>query len=156
MTDFEFIVTGPKITKYGTRATAPVIEEIIRDAKSEIQMVAYLIAPSAVNLLKSLKASAERGITVTIIINDLEKQNNKIVTFLKKLQEKNPNCHVINFQDQNSEQIHAKILIVDRKVALLGSANYSWGGMYDNYEIGVLLKGKSVWTLSNMVDSLSR
>jgi cardiolipin synthase len=156
MTDFEFVVTGPKITKYGNRATAPVIEEIIRDAKSEIQMVAYLIGPSAVNMLKLLKASAERGITLTIIINDLEKQNKKIVTFLKKLQEKSPHCRVIDFKNLNTEQIHAKILIVDRKVALLGSANYSWGGMYDNYEIGVLLKGKPVWNLSNMVDSLSR
>ncbi len=56
------------------------------------------------------------------------------------------------FQNQ---MLHAKVIVADRKKAVLGSANFSWGGMSAHYEIGVLLEGKDAWTLSKLVDEVA-
>lgn len=53
------------------------------------------------------------------------------------------------------QMLHAKVVVVDRKKAVLGSANFSWGGMAAHYEIGVLLEGDEAWTLSKLVDDVA-
>jgi phosphatidylserine/phosphatidylglycerophosphate/cardiolipin synthase-like enzyme len=53
------------------------------------------------------------------------------------------------------QTLHAKVIVADRKKAILGSANFSWGGMSSHYEIGVLLEGKDAWTLSELVDEIA-
>lgn len=54
------------------------------------------------------------------------------------------------------QTLHAKVIVADRKKAILGSANFSWGGMSSHYEIGVLIEGKDARTLSELVDEIAR
>ena len=54
------------------------------------------------------------------------------------------------------QTLHAKVIVADRKKAILGSANFSWGGMSSHYEIGVLVEGKDARTLSELVDEIAR
>jgi phosphatidylserine/phosphatidylglycerophosphate/cardiolipin synthase-like enzyme len=51
------------------------------------------------------------------------------------------NTQIINFND-SQKQVHAKGIIVDRKIAVIGSANFTWSGIYGNYEIGAILYDK--------------
>ena len=37
--------------------------------------------------------------------------------------------------------LHAKILVVDRRLALVGSANFTGRGMESNLECGILIRG---------------
>jgi len=53
------------------------------------------------------------------------------------------------------QMLHAKVVVVDRKKAVLGSANFSWGGMASHYEIGVFLEGDEAWTLGKLVDDVA-
>jgi len=53
------------------------------------------------------------------------------------------------------KMLHAKVVVVDREKAVLGSANFSWGGMSAHYEVGVLLEGPEAWTLSKLVDDVA-
>lgn len=62
---------------------------------------------------------------------------------------------VVDFTYTTGNQIHAKVVVVDRRKAVVGSANFSWRGMYGNYEIGVLIRNKPAWTLGKIVDRLS-
>jgi len=61
---------------------------------------------------------------------------------------------VYDFTDPEKRQLHAKIIVADRKKAIVGSANLSWGGMYSNYEIGLLIEGEAAWKLAEIVDTL--
>jgi phosphatidylserine/phosphatidylglycerophosphate/cardiolipin synthase-like enzyme len=52
--------------------------------------------------------------------------------------------------------LHAKLVVVDRKTALVGSANISKGALVSNYEIMLKISGDAVSSLSLMLDNLAK
>ena len=152
MNRIEILATGPELIQRGIRGIEPVVEEIINDAENEIQMVAYIFTSRAIHLLNLMERAAERGIKIDMIINHLESQDEAVRSKLSFLSSRFPHVKIFNFVDPEGRQLHAKIIVVDRKSAVIGSANFSWGGMYANYEIGLLLQGEVVWKLAGIID----
>lgn len=140
--------------KQGVRSAEPVIEEIIINASKEIQILAYVFTSKAIHILNQVEHAAKRGIKITIIVNDLQSQEGVIKAKLKTMEVSFPHVQVFNFTDNTKKQLHAKIVVVDREKAVIGSANFSWGGMYSNYEIGLLVEGEPAWKIAQLVDSL--
>lgn len=155
MTDVEILATGQELISKGVRGFEPVMEETVRGATKEIQVVAYLITKQAMNLIDLLERAADRGIVVTIIVNRLEEQDQLIVGRLARIASRHGHFRVLNFTDKKGRQLHAKIMIVDRKRAIVGSANFSWGGMFSNYEIGLYIQGRPAWKLATVIDNLA-
>lgn len=151
----EIIVTGPELIKSGVRGIEPVLEEMINSARSEIQVMAYLLTPSSMHILELLERAAGKGVRIVLLVNDVKSQNALIVSRLKSLSAKFPHVKVMNFIDPKKRQLHAKVIIADRKRAIVGSANLSWGGMYSNFEIGIFVEGEPAWQLAAIVDLLS-
>ena len=53
--------------------------------------------------------------------------------------------------------LHAKIFTVDGETAILGSANLSFNGMFDNHEIMVEISGKRfVSRINKLLDGLAQ
>jgi cardiolipin synthase len=154
MNRIEILATGPELIRRGIRGIEPVLEEIINDAENEIQTMAYIFTPRAMHLLNLMERAAERGIKIDMIINHLESQDEAVRSKLGYLSSRFPHVRIFNFIDQEGRQLHAKIVVVDRKRAVMGSANFSWGGMHANYEIGLLLQGEAVWGLASIIDFL--
>lgn len=150
----EVLVTGPEIIGRGIRGIEPVIEEIINGASSEIHVATYLLTSSAIKIIELLRRAAERGVRINIIVNDLKSQDPRIVSELKSMSDQFPHVKVIDFRDPHGAQLHAKVIVVDRKKAVVGSANLSWCGMYSNYEVGLLIEGEPAWQLAAIIDSL--
>ncbi|MGL5798170.1 MAG: phospholipase D-like domain-containing protein, partial [Cetobacterium sp.] len=48
--------------------------------------------------------------------------------------------------------IHSKLLIVDSEIAFLGTANFDYRSMYQNFEINMLILGKNIVQLENRID----
>lgn len=153
MEDVEILATGPEFVKEGVRGIEPVIEEMILDAKDEIQMVAYVITSN--RLLRLLDDACNRGVKITLIINRFQGQNNTIKSALKHLVERYNSMQIIDFSKNDNTQLHAKALVVDRKKGVIGSANFSWNGMFGNYEIGVSISRKHSWRVAKIIDILS-
>jgi phosphatidylserine/phosphatidylglycerophosphate/cardiolipin synthase-like enzyme len=148
------LATGLEFIRAGTRGVEPVIEEIIHDAREEIQLMTYSFTPRAQRIMALLEKAAERSIKVTIIVNRLDLQEDKIkhkLRFLK--QEYADNVHLVDFSDANGRELHAKVVVVDRKKTVIGSANLSGRGMVHNYEIGVLIEGQKAWEMARLIDS---
>ena len=118
----------------------PTIESLILEASSEIQILAYVFTASALPILDLLEKQASKGLAITIVVNHLGSQRPVIVSKFDKLS-KFQKVKIIDFVDERKRQLHAKVLIVDRMKALVGSANFTWGGMFTNYEVGVKLGG---------------
>lgn len=154
MTDIQILATGSKFIGEGVRGTGQVIEELIRQAKNEIQIMAYLFTESG-KIIPLLEKSLQKGIKVTIVINDLGKQDAEIKKKISILGKEFSNLKVVNFLKEGGEQLHAKVVVVDRKKAVVGSANFSWSGLTRNYEVGVLLSGEAAWKLGKLVDDLT-
>jgi cardiolipin synthase len=154
MTESEVIGTGIDFLRTGIRGMEPTIESLILEASSEIQIMAYVFTASALPILDLLEKQASKGLTITIVVNHLNSQRPTIISKLNKLS-KFQKVKLIDFADQRKRQLHAKVLIIDRMKALVGSANFTWGGMFTNYEVGIKVEGEVAWKLAALVDTLA-
>lgn len=124
-----------------------------KKGKSEVQEFFKIIN----NLLKN-----ERS--VVLIVNDNESKtmpscNPDAKIKLKELQKKYPDrfqYYLFNSKSIHAKKIlHAKLVVVDRQIALIGSANISKSALSSNYEVMLKISGDVVSRLSLMLDNLA-
>jgi len=154
MNKVQILATGSEFLKGGVRGTGPVIEEMIKSSEKEIQIMAYVISLHASKFLDYLEEALQKEVKMTIILNRLDEQDEKIKKKIKKMERQYRKLKVINFTDPLGGDLHAKVIVVDRKKAVIGSANFSWHGMSHNYEVGVQIEGDSAWKLGKLIDDL--
>ncbi len=155
MSDMEILATGRLFVKHsGVRATQPVIERLLHDTERSIHMLAYKLGPK-IEMWDLLEAKIEYGYDVTIILS-MDDQIQPVRKRLRKMAHQHQdNLHLMDFKNPEGGLLHAKVLVVDRKTAVLGSANFSKGGFDDHYEIGLLIENKDItWQLAGLIDSL--
>lgn len=155
MNRIDILATGPKFIGRGIRGTEPVVEEILRQARSEIHIAAYVFTSSAMHLIDLIEQAAERGVKVTMVINNLEDHYENVRTRLKSVKSRFEFVRLVDFMDVEGGQLHAKVVVVDRKKAVIGSANFTKGGMVANYEIGAFVEGDKAWALAELIDILA-
>ena len=153
-TDVQILVTGSRFTGKGFRAIEPVMEELIHSASQEIHLTAYVLTPSAIGLLNLLEDALERGVRLTAIVNNLEQQPREIVEKMRFMAARFPHMRLSSFSSPEGRYLHAKVLVVDRKTAVMGSANLTWGGLVANHELALLIRGDAVWQLASLLDTL--
>jgi len=125
-----------------------------KNGKSEVKEFFKIIS----DLLKN-----ERS--VVIIANDNESKkmpscNPDAKVKLKELKKKYPDrfqYYLFNSKSVHVKKIlHAKLVVVDRQIALIGSANISMSALSSNYEIMLKISGDVVSRLSLMLDNLAK
>lgn len=62
---------------------------------------------------------------------------------------------IVDFYDPRGEELHAKVIVVDRQKAVVGSAYFTRNGMVLNREIAVLINGCAAWNLASLIGRLS-
>lgn len=97
------------------------------------------------------------GRQVQFIINNLngdligDYSKNKLNMLMKY-----ENFDLQNFVPKKErDSLHAKIIVIDRKIALVGSANLTQHGMFSNYEIMLKVSGGVVGNITRMLDKLA-
>ncbi len=154
MSSIKILATGSDFLKEGVRGTGPVIEELMENIDNELHILAYVISEHAEKFLGLIERALESGIKTTLVINNLQKQDTYVRDKLLKWKSKFRYFNLVDF-NRKEKTLHAKVVVVDREKAVVGSANFSWGGMSGNYEIGILLEGREAWTLSKLVDDVA-
>jgi len=154
MTTVRILATGSDFLQEDVRGTGPVIEQIICEARKEIHVMAYVISKHADKFLDVLEKSLETGVKTTLVINNLAGQDQEVRDRFISWKQKFPYFRLVDFS-RSEKTLHAKVVVVDREKAVIGSANFSWGGMSGNYEIGVLIEGRDAWMLSKLVDDVA-
>jgi phosphatidylserine/phosphatidylglycerophosphate/cardiolipin synthase-like enzyme len=135
--------TGPESETAQGRLTLAVLADLVDEARREILLVSYATMPSE-TVRAALSAAADRGVEITLL---LERTAD------------NPRFggHGEPFPDIAAHRLcwpavgrpagasmHAKVLVVDRQTALIGSANLTGYGLERNLECGVLIRGGHV------------
>lgn len=148
------LVTGITWVGSGIRSIDGSQEDLIREAKQEIVVITYGISNNAVSFVDTLGDAAHRGIQIKIIIDNFKKQpagiRNKLLEYSSKL----PNFQVFSFLEHPDGYLHAKVLVADRKRAIVGSSNLSWRGLVTNHELAVLVEGRAVKDIASAVDRI--
>ncbi len=133
----------------------PVMQELVQRARDEIHILAYVMTRQALPLLEAIDSALARGVKTTIVLNVIPNQQVELESELNSLVRMYPHAIVRYFDQADGSQLHAKVLVADREQAVVGSANYTWGGFVANHEIGVLLSGEAAWELARLADKLA-
>jgi phosphatidylserine/phosphatidylglycerophosphate/cardiolipin synthase-like enzyme len=148
----QVVWSGPKISGSFLRATREVVREILRQARRELLIVGYWIAASddedgiIEEYVGSLADAAARGVSVTVIIDERVRpdgrDNRQILVSAWPSGRALPALFTWRLPpDDRHLKLHAKVLVADRRDALVTSANLTFYAMDRNMEMGVRSTG---------------
>jgi len=151
------VVTGLAWMGRGIRSIDSTIEEMLTSASDEIQVAAYMITRGAEDFIQLIGHCLSRGVRVTLIVNRFRSQPNEIQTIIAQMARQFPHFNLLEFhpKDEN-EDLHAKLIVVDRYRALVGSPNLSWKGLILNHELAVIVAGPAAARIGNLIDTLAK
>lgn len=150
-------VTGMGWLGAGVPAVGRTMVEMIAGAQQEIILTIYSTTPGSGPVWQELERALVTGIRCTLVINRIEDQHLEIRALLARLVARYPETlSVNNFVADEADGLHAKILVVDRRVALVGSANLTLRGMVGAHELAVILRGPVAELIADRVDMLLR
>jgi cardiolipin synthase A/B len=137
--------TGPESEAPQGRLTLAVLTDLINEAQHEIVLASYATLPS-VDIQAALSVAADRGVEITLLLErpvDNPHFNGHTDPFPGLLARRL--CWPATERPAGAS-MHAKVLLVDRRIALVGSANLTGYGLERNLESGVLIRGGRVPT----------
>jgi len=151
----KIVATGDKLIGGGVRTIYTCIEDMIESAEHDILIATFSMSQNIKELLNLLEAKLKLGVELIIIINRLQEQSEEIKNYLQYLENNYDFIKIINFSkiDPGSE-LHMKVIVVDRKKALIGSANFTWKGLLDNYEIAVYFEGEKADEIYQLISKI--
>lgn len=148
------VVTGTEWMGSGVGSIETVIADLFKTVISELHISAYAISNSSDLFFEWLEKALQRGIKVKILINRLDEQPFEVRGRLKNLLIKYPHFFLYEFKSTENVDLHAKVIAIDRKKALVGSSNLSKRGLITNFEMGLLVEGPVADTITNTLDKL--
>lgn len=143
--------TGPESETAHGRLTLAVLSDLVDEAQTDILLVSYATLPSR-SVRASLEAAAARDVNISLL---LERRSDN--PRYEGSDDPFPGLAARRLiwsakHRPSGASMHAKLLVVDRRTALIGSANLTGYGLDRNLECGVLIRGGPVPT--RLVDHL--
>ena len=130
------LATGEKWIGYGVRSFRSVIDDLISNATNELYLTAYVLTD--MSIVNKLRKALERGVKVEIYLyGDESSIRYEAVNYILNLQRE---FNYLKIHRIETEILHAKVLVADGKKVLSGSANFTFRGMTNNYELGFLVE----------------
>lgn len=150
------VVSGSAWMGSGLGSIESALYRLFTQANDEITIVAYAISSATPLLFQQLAAALQRGIRVRSLVNRFALQPPSVQQHFQNLHQSFPHLlRLYSFTPQSDEaDLHAKIVLVDRYYALVGSANLSLRGLMDNHELGVVIEGAGAADIARAVDLL--
>ena len=141
-------------------AGAPSVEQqlgnLVRGARREIAACVYSVTSSARPLLADIDEIVAQGVTATLVVNAVAEQHADVQAFLRGAARRRDGWRIYDFSASGpSAELHAKVVVVDRSAALLGSANLSYRGLVANHEMAVVVRGPTAEAIASRIDMLT-
>lgn len=135
--------TGPVPQVGHSRLTIAVVADLIAEAEREILLVSYATYPPP-TVAAALQAAADRQVAVTLLLERAEDKPgwNGLHDPFPRLRA-DVLCWPLE-ERPSGASLHAKVLVVDRHTALVGSANLTAFALERNLECGLLIRGGPV------------
>lgn len=163
----QVVWTGPKVDGSFLRATREVVRELLRGAQAELLVVGYWIAARddgegiIEEVIGSLADAVARGLTVRIVVDERTRpdglDNRGILVSAWPARVSLP--RILTWRLPPNDQhlkLHAKVLVADRRDALVTSANLTFYAMDRNMEMGVRIVGRPAVDIARHFDLLER
>jgi cardiolipin synthase len=131
--ELQVVASGPDVDG------DPIYESLIsmiQEAERSIWIVTPYFIPDEV-LFRSLMVKARAGHDVTIIVP--VRSNHRITDYARRYYTRELAKAGVRLRLFHHGMLHSKAVIVDDRLALMGSANFDLRSLFVNFEIGVLL-----------------
>lgn len=153
-TSLELVWTGPEARGSTTRDTAVVVRRLFESAQRSVLIAGYSIDHGAELLRPLHEAMVERGVEARFFLNlegdartELERDRTAARAVDRFLDENWPFGEPwpdISYDPRSltygaGASLHAKVIVVDERLTLIGSANLTDRGQTRNVEAGVLI-----------------
>ncbi len=148
------VVTGTAWMGGGIGSIESALEQLFREAQQEIALTAYSMSTGADLLFAWMEAALARGVQIRLIINHLDDHPFNVVSQLRRFAATYAHFHLYNFLAADEADLHAKVIVADRRVALVGSSNLSRRGLLANHEMAILIHGAAAANAANALDRL--
>jgi cardiolipin synthase len=151
-------VTGLAWLGSGIPSVEQEMTTLVKGARREIALCAYSITAGALTLLREIRDVVSQGVTATLIVNAFNRQPADVQMYLRDAARALPDrWKLLDFAPTSgTAELHAKILAVDRTVALVGSANLSFHGMVSNHEMALVVRGPTAEDIAVRIDRLAQ
>ena len=133
----------PDQSKQALRA----VNKELMSAKKEVKITIYNFTHK--KIANTLKYIAKRGVKVKIIFDfesSRKRRSRSMLYYLSKY--KNIDCYQIKGKSSRKKRyygkMHQKMAVIDDKVLILGSANWSYSGFGKNYEVVLIEYDKNM------------
>ncbi|MEW6277563.1 MAG: phospholipase D-like domain-containing protein [Candidatus Eremiobacterota bacterium] len=147
-------VTGLAWMKGRAASIDRVLSEMLLRCRQELLIVSYSFTEGAEEFLTMLEDRLRDGIRVKVVINRLSRQPPVVISRLTALLAAYPRqVELFDFSHPDTE-LHAKVVVSDRREALVGSANLSYRGLVRNYELAVRIEGATAVATARAIDAL--
>jgi phosphatidylserine/phosphatidylglycerophosphate/cardiolipin synthase-like enzyme len=152
----DLAVTGLAWLGAGAPSVDQELRNLVRSARREISACAYSITTNALSLLAEIDEVVAQGVTATLVVNALTEQHADVQSFLRGAARARDRWRIYDFVASGpAAELHAKVVVVDRSAALLGSANLSYRGLVANHEIAVVVRGPTAESIASRIDMLT-
>lgn len=136
----DVVWTGPESEITTSRLTAAAVVDLITEARRDILLMSYAIHRDR-QIADALRAASARGVSITLVAEthaDNRSYRSEATPFagIDMLR-----LHWPKVQRPRDAALHAKIIVVDDRIALVGSANLTSSAMEHNLECGILIRG---------------
>ena len=135
--------TGPDVPGSVSRLTSAIVANLVDQAHTDVLLISYAMYTEPA-LTAALARALHRGVFVQVLYErtaDNPSFKGDYVPFpglkIRRL------CWPID-QRPAGASMHAKALVIDRKMSLIGSANITGPAMLKNIECGVLLRDPAI------------
>ena len=145
------LATGPRLRPPRVLADGPgrdavALGEAVRmmdGAQSRIWVAMYVVRPDdggpVAGLLEALASARRRGVDVRVLLDLDDQEVDKNQAAVAWLQHQG----VVVVQDEPKVTSHAKVILVDDRLALVGSHNWTRSAMTRNREVSVLVADRA-------------
>lgn len=148
------VVTGREWVGGSLGGAETAVLDLIRGAEREVLATVYSFGSSVDPMLDALEERLTAGVRVGLVVNDLPGQPAAVTGRLARAGTRYPHLRVKSFPGGAGDALHAKVVVADRRRALIGSANLSHGGFVGNHEMGVVVEGAVVETAAARIEDL--
>ena len=153
-TSVNVVVTGIDWMGGGIGSIESAMRQLFQEAKQEILLTVYTITSGADMLFDWLEMALSRGVEIKMVINRLDETAAMVKNQLHHLDSTYPHFHLFNFASDEHVDLHAKLIVIDRQKAIVGSSNLSRRGLLTNYELALTVEGKTATEIASVVDRL--
>ncbi len=156
---FELVLSGPEVPGIPTADTAAVVHTLIEEATTEVLLVGYVVHEGRhlfERLARRMRESSDLKVVFCLDIprryGDTSLAGEIVRRFTREFRNKHwpwPELPELYYDPRSLAEyteghssLHAKCVVVDRRVALVTSANFTEAAQHRNIEAGVLVRYK--------------